>query len=92
MSQGTSFLYSILPLIVIFLIFYLLIFLPHSREEKKRKKMLENLKKGDKVITTGGIYGVITKVDKNTVNIKVAENVIIKFDKNAISYVIKSQN
>ena len=54
--------------------------------------MLENLKKGDKVITTGGIYGVITKVDKNTVNIKVAENVIIKFDKNAISYVIKSQN
>lgn len=76
---------SFLPLILIFVIFYFLLIRPQSKKAKEHKAMLENLKKGDKVITSGGIYGVIEGIETNTITVKIAENVRIKVSRNAIS-------
>lgn len=72
---------SLFPLILIFIIFYFLLIRPQQKRAKEHKQMLDNLKKGDKVITSGGIYGVIEAVGTNTVTLKIAENVKVKFGK-----------
>jgi len=72
---------SLLPLILIFVIFYFLLIRPQQKKAKEHKSMIENLKKGDKIITSGGIYGVIEAVGSNTVTVKVGENVKIKLGK-----------
>ncbi len=76
---------SILPLIIIFAIFYFLLIRPQQKRAKDLKQMLGNLKKGDKVITTGGIYGVIEEVYPTKLVLKIAENVRIKVSRNAIA-------
>ncbi|MCX7914236.1 MAG: preprotein translocase subunit YajC [Thermodesulfovibrionales bacterium] len=79
-----SFLINLLPLVLIIIIFYLLLIRPQQKRVKEHKQMIESLKKGDKVITTGGIYGVIDAVGSETFTIKVGENVKIKVGKNHI--------
>ena len=74
-----------LPFILIFVIFYFLLIRPQSKRAKEHKQMLENLKKGDKVTTQGGIYGVIDSLDTMTVTLKIAENVKIKVSRSAIA-------
>jgi preprotein translocase subunit YajC len=82
-AQGgpQSLITSFLPLIIIFAIFYFLLIRPQQKRAKQHKEMLEALKKGDKVITSGGIYGVIDSVGDKTVTLKIAENVKIKLGK-----------
>ena len=58
---------------------------PHKKEEKKRQRMLESLKKGDKVVTVGGMYGTITRLSEKKVVLKVCENVEVEFLRTAIS-------
>lgn len=77
------------PLIVIFAIFYFLLILPQSRQEKKRKAMLAALKKGDRVVTTGGLIGIIDKVDEQMVTLRlVPSEVKVKVEKGAIRGVL----
>lgn len=73
-----------LPLIIIFVIFYFLLIRPQQKRAKEQKAMLDNLKRGDKVITSGGEYGVIEEVKDNTVILKIAENVKVKYGKGYI--------
>ncbi len=90
---------ALLPLIFIFVIFYLLLIYPQSKAEKKRKAMLAALKKGDRVITSGGIIGTIQRIDDNIVNLKVSQvtvgngtqNIVIKVEKSAIRAVLKPE-
>ncbi len=77
-GQGGGLL-GFLPLILIFVIFYFLLIRPQQKRAKEQKAMLDSLKKGDKVITSGGVYGVIEEVKQNTVIVKIAENVRVKF-------------
>ncbi len=84
---GGSMITSLLPLVLIFVIFYFLLIRPQQKRAKEHKQLLENLKKGDKVITSGGIYGVIENVGTTTVTIKIAENVRVKFGKGHIAAV-----
>ena len=56
---GGSALVSLLPLVAIFLVFYFLLFLPNQRRQKKQQEMLQNLKNGDRVVTSGGVHGTI---------------------------------
>lgn len=79
-----SFALSILPLILIFGIFYLLLIRPQQKRAKEHRQMLDNIKKGDKVITTGGIYAVIESVGIETFTAKISENVKVKLGKNYI--------
>ena len=72
---------SLLPLVLIFVVFYFLLIRPQQKRAKELKQMIENLKKGDKIITSGGVYGVIEAVGANTVTVKIAENVKVKFGK-----------
>lgn len=67
---------------------YLLALSSDRKRKEKAKKLYEDLKIGKKIITIGGIYGVINKIEENTVEIKVDDNTNIKFSKNAISKVL----
>jgi preprotein translocase subunit YajC len=84
---GTGALMQFLPLILIFVIFYFLLIRPQQKRAKEHRKMLEELKRGDKVITSGGIYGVVESVETGTVTLKIAENVKVKFGKGHIAAV-----
>jgi preprotein translocase subunit YajC len=74
-----------LPLILIMVIFYFLMILPAQRRQKKTAEMLNNLKTGDKVITSGGIYGTIVGLESDSVLLRVAEQVKIKVSRSAIA-------
>ena len=76
---------GILPMVLIFVIFYVVLMLPMQRQRKALAQMIANLKKGDKVITNGGIYGEVVSVDTNTVIVRIADNVRVKMAKSAIS-------
>ena len=78
---------SFLPLILIFIIFYFLLIRPQSKKAKEHKELLGNLKKGDKVMTNGGIYGLIDDIDEKTVTLKVGikDDVKIKIDRGYIA-------
>lgn len=76
-----------LPLIVIFVIFYLLIFRPQQKQQKMRKKMLADLKRGDEVITNGGIYGKIMELQEAFVMLQISSNVTVKLDRSQVNTV-----
>ena len=82
-----STLFSFLPLAAIIAIFYFLILRPQNKKQKETQKMLSALKKGDRVVTIGGIHGVIQSVKESTVIIKVDENTKLEFNRGAISTV-----
>jgi len=80
-----SLLASLLPLIILFAIFYFLVILPQQRQAKKHKEMVENLKKGDKIITTGGIIAEVVKNEPDFLKVKLNDNVEVKLDKSAVA-------
>lgn len=85
-GSGTSNLLHFMVLMaVIYLIFYFLLIRPQSKKQKEQQEMLNSLRKGDKVITSGGIYGIISKVRDEVVVLQVAENVKIEVAKTAIA-------
>ncbi|MCX7994801.1 MAG: preprotein translocase subunit YajC [candidate division WOR-3 bacterium] len=75
---------SLLPLILIFVVFYFLLILPQQRRQKQHQQLLNSLKKGDRVITSSGIYGTIANVKDNIVSLVIADGVKIDIDKNHI--------
>ena len=83
-----SMLMSILPFGLIILIFYFFIIRPQNKKQKETEKMLSALKKGDKVVTVGGIHGVISSTKEKTVIVKVDDNAKIEFSRNAIATVV----
>ncbi len=74
-----------LPLVLIIVVFYFFMIRPQIKKQKDQKKYVEELKKGDKVVTSAGIHGKITEVGDVTILIEVDNNVKIRFDKSAIS-------
>jgi preprotein translocase subunit YajC len=76
---------TVVPLILMFIIFYFLLIRPQQKKAKEHQEMISALKKGDKVITSGGIYGVVTKVEDNDVQIEISENVKIKIIRSHIA-------
>ncbi len=80
-----AFIGQFLPLILIFLVFYFLLIRPQQKKAKEHQSYLANLKRGDKVITGGGIYGQITGLTDNAVTLEIADNVRIKVSRAAIA-------
>jgi len=74
-----------LPLILIFVVFYFFIIRPQKKKEDTRKKMIEAVKKNDKVITIGGIHGTVSQVDDTSVLVQVDTNTKIRVEKSALS-------
>jgi len=87
---GASGLLGFLPLVIIFVIFYFLLIRPQQKRQKEHQQMIANVKKGDKVVTNGGIYGLVEQVGDKTVTLKVAENVKVKFGKAYIAAIRSS--
>jgi preprotein translocase subunit YajC len=80
---------GILSIILMFAIFYFLLIRPQQKRQKERQAMLSQLKKGDRVVTIGGIHGTIVDLDDDKVTLRVAETTKIVFERSAISSVIK---
>lgn len=79
---------SIVMLVAMLLIFYFLLIRPQKKRDKEAKAMMASLRKGDKVVTIGGIHGIIATVRENTVVLRVEDDSKIEFTKSAISSVI----
>lgn len=84
-NQQVSPLAGFFPIFLIFAIFYFLLIRPQQKRQQEHQKMLANLKKGDKVVTTGGIHGTIVNIKDKVVTLKVAENVRIDVSKSCIA-------
>lgn len=87
-AGGGSFITALVPFILVFVIFYLLIIMPSRKKQKKHQAMVEQLKAGDKIVTSGGIYGTVMGVQKDRIEIKVAANVKIDITKNSVAAVL----
>jgi preprotein translocase subunit YajC len=88
-SNGTAaFLIQVAPIAAIFAVFYFLVIAPASKQRKKTQEMLSSLKKGDRVVTSGGIYGTIQGVEAEVVYLKIAENVKVKLSRSAVTSVV----
>ncbi len=81
---------SLLPVVAIFVIFYFLLIRPQQKQQKAHEKMLEGLKKGDKVLTTGGFYGTIVGIKGTDLEVRFAENVKLTVARQAVSKLIAS--
>ena len=84
-AQTPSVFGQVLPFVFILGIFYLIVFLPARRRQKKLQEMIDNLKAGDKVITSGGIYGTIVGFKDDRIQLRVAENVKIELSRNSVT-------
>jgi len=85
MQQQPNLFMSIVPLLVIFGIFYLLLIMPMRKRQKKHQEMLKAITKGDRVVTTGGIFGTVVAVEDDVVQLRVAENVKLQVAISAIA-------
>ena len=75
---------TVLPFVIMAAIFYFMLWRPQKQDQKRRKEFLDGLKKGDKIITIGGMYGTLTKVGPQKVTVKLAEGMEIDFARTAI--------
>ena len=85
-------LFQFLPILAIGAVFYFLVIAPANKQRKKQQEMLSALKKGDRVLTTGGIYGTIQGVEAEVVYLKIAENVKVKVARSAVSGIVTGES
>ncbi len=85
---GADMLSTILPFLLIIVVFYFLILRPQQKRQKERTKLLEGVKKGDKIITAGGVHGVVEGIEEKTVLVKIDDNVKVKIEKTGISTIV----
>jgi preprotein translocase subunit YajC len=86
-AGGASAFMNIVPLIFMFAIFYFLLIRPQQKNAKEHKALLETLKKGDRVVTAGGMHGKVTALDDKVVTLEIANGVNVKFNKGFIATV-----
>jgi preprotein translocase subunit YajC len=84
-SGPGAMLIQLVPMILIFAIFFFLLIRPQQRERRRREQMLGNLKKGDRVVTSGGLIGTIVGLNEHTVTLKVADTVRVECLRSAVS-------
>jgi preprotein translocase subunit YajC len=79
---------QLLPLVVIFVVFYFIAIRPQQAQQRRHREMLGRLKKGDRVLTRGGLYGVIVELRDNRVLLELAQNVRVQADRTAVQAVV----
>lgn len=79
---------ALLPFVLVFVIFYLLIILPQRKKQKKHMQLVEALKPGDRIITTAGIFGTVMGVQKDRIELKIAANTKIDITKSAVGVIL----
>ncbi|MBK7497609.1 MAG: preprotein translocase subunit YajC [Ignavibacteriales bacterium] len=86
---GGSLISTVIMFGAIFAIFYFMIIRPQQKRAKEREKLLSNIEKGDKIVTSGGVHATIVGIEEKTVLIEIAPNVKVKVERSAIGSVIK---
>ncbi len=86
-----NFVTALVPFILVFVIFYLLIILPSRKKQKKHQDLVNSLKPGDRIITSGGIYGTVMGVQPDRIELKIAANVKIDITKSAVGAILTGQ-
>lgn len=89
---GAAAIANFVPILAIGLVFYFLVIAPANKQRKKQQEMLSALKKGDRVLTSGGIYGTVQGVEPDAVYLKIAENVKVKVARSAISGLVSGES
>lgn len=89
-GQGGGNYMSLIFIVAVFAIFYFILIRPQQKRAKQHKEFLANLKKGDKIITSGGLYGTITGISDDSVTIEIAEKVRVKVDKGTVAALQKT--
>lgn len=79
---------TIVPFLLIILVFYFLILRPQQKRQKERQKLLESVRKGDKIVTTGGMHGLVEGVEDKILLVKIDDNVKVKIDKSAVAVIM----
>jgi preprotein translocase subunit YajC len=87
-GSGAAMLVQFAPIVAIGLVFYFLVIAPANKQRKQTQEMISSLKKGDRVVTTGGIYGTVQGVEPDAVYLKIAENVKVKVARSAVSGIV----
>lgn len=92
-TNASALLAALFPFILMFIVLYFLLLRPQKKQEEQRRKLIESVKKGDKIITIGGIYGTVVsaKEDELIVRIDPTKDVCVKFTRSAVSRVIGSE-
>ncbi|KKI92330.1 preprotein translocase subunit YajC [Bacillus sp. SA1-12] len=80
---------TILPLVLMFAIFYFLLIRPQQKQQKAVREMQNNLQKGDKIITIGGLHGILDSIDEDKIVLKVGDGTRMTFDRRSIREVVK---
>ena len=88
---GANPLASFVPIILIFIIMYFLLFRPQIKRQKEQARLVSALKTGDRVVTASGIHGLISNVKDGTVILKIADNVKIEIDKSAVTRIVAAE-
>jgi len=84
-AAGGSPFAMLVPFVLIFAVFYFIVILPAKKQQRKKDAMISALKKGDRIITSGGIYGTVSAVEDSSLLVKVAENVKVRVSKSAVA-------
>ncbi|MCL5268032.1 MAG: preprotein translocase subunit YajC [Bacteroidetes bacterium] len=87
-DAGGGMVSTVIMFALIIFIFYFMIIRPQSKRQKERQKMLEAMKKGDKIVTSGGIHGKIIGMEDKTVLVEISDNVKIKVEKSAVTTIL----
>jgi preprotein translocase subunit YajC len=89
-AAGGNPLSMLLPFVLIFAVFYFIVIMPAKKQQKKKDAMIAALKKGDRIVTGGGIYGTVATVEDQSLLLKVAENTKIRISKTAVAGLVGS--
>jgi len=89
-AAGGSPLSMLLPFVLIFGVFYFIVIMPAKKQQKKKDAMIAGLKKGDRIVTSGGIHGTVATVEDTSLLVKVSENTKIRISKSAIAGLVGS--
>ncbi|MDH3258978.1 MAG: preprotein translocase subunit YajC [Deltaproteobacteria bacterium] len=90
-AGGSSGLVGLVPLVLMFVIFYFILIRPQQKQVKRHQEFIKNLKKGDRVVTTGGLHGSITGITDTVVTLDIADNVRVKVSRSAVAGLSKDQ-
>ena len=87
-GQGGGGITAFIPLILMFVIFYFLLIRPQQKKTKQHRELLSDLKKGDRVVSSGGLHGVITGLTNDVITIEIAPKIRVKVSRNSIAGIL----
>ena len=88
-GEGAAGFGGFIPIILMFVIFYFLLIRPQQKRQKETRNMISNLKKGDRIMTSGGLHGRITGLDDNTLTVEIADKVRVKVGRQSVAGLVQ---